>query len=103
MRFTDLTAEYATKFIDHVNASHNLWRSGIKVVSLEEKNYSITVKHPSSITAFNNIVQGNFDKNAVTAKMSAYIEEFSSVEFPAELGWMREIFSKVVSIYKKIV
>lgn len=103
MKISDLSGLDALKYVDHVNASHNLWRSSIKVVSLEDDHFSFTIKHPSSITAFNNIVNNNFEKEFLIQKMANYINDFSRNEFPSKICWMSETFLDVLDVYKAVL
>jgi len=92
----------AIKFVDHLSASAHLWKSGLRVESLEWEWLSFTNKHPASISAFSNMVKGADSEITIRNRMAEYIRAYSAIEFPVQLAWVRPRHQAIAAIYKSI-
>jgi hypothetical protein len=100
---SDLSENEALRFIDHLSASSHLWRSKLKVKSLEWKWLSFTNKHPASITAFNTILKDTKSDIEMREKMADYITAHRAIKFPEELSWMRPYHGSIAAIYQRLL
>lgn len=103
MKLSSLSSEKLEKFIDHVAASSNLWKSGLKVESLEYEWLSVTIKHPASISAFSNLVKGTNNDAEIRSRMSEYVLSHSAVSFPKVIDWIIPYHIQICDLYKALI
>ncbi|HQT82522.1 MAG TPA: hypothetical protein PLQ34_10200 [Ferrovaceae bacterium] len=101
--FSDVSRVRIPDFIDHVSASKIIWRSPIKVESLEREWLSFTNKHPASISAFGAMIKGAKNDDEIKSRMANYIAAHQSLVIPDDLAWMRPIHRNICEIYNGLL
>lgn len=99
---SNLSEDSIGGFIDHIDASSRLWRSGLRVKSLEHEWLSVTHKHPASITAFRDMVLAADHNSTIYKLMKHNICQRKGLDFPRQIQWMEPLSQKITRVFSFI-
>lgn len=103
MHFSDTSRLRVQDFVDHISASKVIWRSPIKVKSLEREWLSFTNKHPASISAFGLMIKGAKNDGEIKTRMGKYVAAHQSLIIPNDIAWMEPIHRNICDIYVNLL
>ena len=102
MDFSKMRKDDAMEFVDHVNASRNIWKRNIKVESLEYEWLSFTNKHLASITEFRSIVNSSFSDSEIRQQAENFVMMQRAIRFPDRISWMQEYHDRIVEVFEML-